>query len=515
MQTSDFLTILGLVLAIWAFIPSKERRFILLFFSNIEIGILFSALFVIHYLMSFDWIKENWFPGLSIFTIKKGIPSTTWAYIFALATIFYPIVKFSFGYFSSSRLRKLISLYETYLKEDEIDLLVNYISKYHINDIKKYLQGISHLPQKEKIDMILRKRTEHDKEYDKLVKPKRIRFAAWVYGHIIQNETFVKKAANKYPELFATAFSGMETKEASNQDLVKLYIQNLFENKNQLLVQELKIMNDTRSSILEINSNVEIPILFSILGHTKAATANQVWYPVGEETIKSLKQDEAQREFLIKKYDSDLEDELWNYKVYISIVYFNYMVRETIYRESDWHMWLFYYRSIIKLLIDIIPPQNDYNNDSEYPSFTHYIIHEEFSIMTDWLDLSQEQENDNQVIDTIRCLGECIHSICQADNSKISIAFRRRQLDTVLGTYFKLSHYPDNIGATTAREWLETMFLNPKGVDFGIPETTNEYLTALQDAWDEFDKVPYEHHEDNGSVQRFVTNVVTPLGLTE
>jgi hypothetical protein len=515
MQPSDFITILGLSLAIWAIIPSKERRFILLFFSNIEIGLFIAALFVIHYLMAFDWIRNNWFPSLSIFTIEKGIPSTTWAYILALITISYPIIKVSFGYFSSSRLKKLITLYETYLKEDEIDLLVNYISKYHINDIKKYLQGVSHLPQKESIDMILRRRTEKDEEYDKLVKPQRIHFAAWVYGYIIQNETFVKKAANKYPELFATAFSGMETKEASNQELVKLYIQCLFENKNQLLIQELKIMNDTHSSILEINSNVEIPILFSLFGNTKTAAANYVWYPVGEETIKSLKHDDAQREFLIKKYDSDLKDELWNYKIYISIVYFNYMVRETIFRESEWHMWLFYFRSIVKLLIDIIPSQNDYNNDSEYPSFTHYIIYEEFSIMTDWLELAKEQETDNQVIDTIRCLGECVHSICQADNSKISIAFRRRQLDIVLRTYFDFSHYPDNIGATTSREWLETMFLNPKGVDFGNPETTNEYLTALQDAWDEFDKVPYEHHEDNGSIQRFVINVLTPLGLYE
>lgn len=515
MQTSDFLTILGLVLAIWAFIPSKERRFILLFFSNFEIGLLFSALFVIHYLMSFDWIKDNWFPSLSAFTIKNGIPSTIWAYIFALATIIYPIIKFSFGYFSSSRLRKLIALYETYLKENEIDLLVSYINKYHINDIKKYLQGVSNLPQKESIDILLRKKTEHDNEYDKLIKPARIRFASWVYGYIIKNETFINKAANKYPELFATAFSGMETKAASNEELVKLFIQILFENKNQLFVQELKIMNNTRSSILEINSNVEIPILFSILGHTKVASANQIWYPVGEETIKSLKHDRSQTEFLIKKYDSDLKEELWNYKVYISIVYFNYMVRETIYRESDWHMWLFYFRSIIKLLINIIPTENEYNVNSEYPSFTHYIIHEEFSIMVDWLDLSKEQENDNQVIDTIRCLGECIHSVCQAEISKISVTFRRNLLDMVLRTYFEFSHYPNNIGASTSREWLEKMFINPKGVDFGIPETTDEYLAALQDAWDEFDKVPYEQHEDNGSIQQFVVNVITPLALTE
>ena len=515
MQPSDFLTILGLALAVWAIIPNKERKFILLFFSKFEIGLFVASLLFIHYLMSFEWVMTNWFPCFSVFTVEKGIPSTTWAYIVSLTVIIYPIVKVSFGYFSPSRLTNLISLYKSYLKENEIDLLVNYIRKYHIDDIKSFLKGISHLPQKENIDIILRRRTDSDKVYDELVKPQRILFASWVYGHIIQNEIFVRSAANKYPELFAIAFSGMETTESSNQDLVKLYIECLFEAKNQSLIQELKILNNANDSVLGRNENVDIPILFSLFAHTKAAVENYVWYPVGEGTVKSLKHDSDQIDFLIKKYDSDLEAELWNQKVYIAIVYFNYMVRESIYRDSEWHMWLFYFRHFTDLLIEIIPDQNDYDGDSEYPSFAHYMIYQQFSIMNDWLDLAKEQETDHRVIDTARCLGWCVHSICQADNSKISVRFRRSQLDSILTTYFEFSHYPENIGASTTRQWLEKLFLNPKGVDFGTPEITNEYLTAMQDAWDEFDKVPFQYHENNGSIQQFVTNVLTPLGLNE
>ncbi len=515
MQPSDFLTILGLALAVWAIIPSKERRFILLFFSKVEITVFITLLITIHYLMAFDWLLTNWFPWLSIFTIDRGLPSPTWAYIIALTNIFYPILKVSSGYFSSSRLRSMIVLYETYLKENEIDLLVNYINKYHIADIKKYLIGISHLPQKESIDIILRRKTESDKEHDKLIDQQRIRFASWVYGHIIQNDTFIRKVANKYPELFATAISGMETARASNENLVKLFISCLFQNKNQLLIQELKIMVGTHSSVLEINENYEISILYSLFTHTKVASKNNVWYPVGEDTVKSLKHDEIQKEFLRKKYDHDLESELWNHKIHIAIVYFNYMVRETIFRDSGSHMWLFYFRHFTDLLIEIIEPQNDYDENAEYPSFAHRMIYDQFSVMTEWLTLAKEQETDKRVIDTVRCLGWCVHSLCQAENLKISIRFRRRQLDMLLSTYFELSHYPDNIGATTAREWIEKLFLNPKGVDHGVAERTNEYLFALQDAWNEFDKVPYQYQEDNGSIQRFVNNVLTPIGINE
>ena len=92
MQTSDFLTILGLALAVWAIIPRRERRFILLFFSRFEIGLFITSLLIIHYLMSFDWLVKNWFPCLTIFTVDTGIPSNTWAYMIALTIISYPII---------------------------------------------------------------------------------------------------------------------------------------------------------------------------------------------------------------------------------------------------------------------------------------------------------------------------------------------------------------------------------------------------------------------------------------
>lgn len=515
MEPSDFLTILGLAIAVWTIIPNKERRFILLFFSNFELGILIAALFFIHYLMAFDWLLANWFPCLSVFTVEKGLQASSWAYIISLITIAYPILKVTFGYFSTSRIKETIALYETFLKESEIDLLTNYIKKYHIDDIGKYLQGISKLPRKDRIDRLLRRKTDQDKAYDELIGIQRIQFASWVYGHIIQNESFVRKAADKYPELFATVIIGMETKESSNEDLVKLYIECLFENKNQLFIQELKIINGTNSSVLGMTNNYDIPIVASLFVHTKAAAANNIWYPVGEGAIKALKYDRDQNDFLIRKYDNDLEAEFWNQKIYIAIVYFNYMVRETIYRDSEWHMWLYYFRHFTEQLIEIIPVPNEYDGDREFPSFAHKMISEQFSIMRNWLELAKEQQTERRVIDTIKCIGSCIHLLCQADESKISVRFRRRQFDLILSIYFDFSWYSDNIATTTARQWLERMFLHPKGVDFGTQITTREYLDALQDAWREFDKVPYQGSENNGSIEHFNVTVLSLLGLEE
>ena len=142
-----------------------------------------------------------------------------------------PVFKVIFGFFSKSRLTELVSLYNSLLKDNDIDLLVEYINKYHLNDIKFFLQGLSHLPEKEDMDRLLRRRTETDVAYDKLLKQTRVKFAASIYGHILQSEDFVNKTTSKYPELLATAFGGMETAKASNEDLVKSYIELLFESK--------------------------------------------------------------------------------------------------------------------------------------------------------------------------------------------------------------------------------------------------------------------------------------------
>lgn len=514
MTATDFLTILGLALAVWAIIPKKERNFIMLFFSKKQMVLFGLCLVYLHYLFAFDWLLENWFPWLSIFTLEKGIPSSTWAYLFSLIIIGAPVLQVVLGFFSYSRRTELISLYNTLLKDDDIDLLVEYIEKYHINDIQEYLKGLSHLPEKENIDMILRRRTQKDEAFDKLIKPRRMQFAANVYGRILQSEDFINKAASKYPELFATAFSGMETEKAANPDLVKLYIENIFETKNQSFVKELKLVNDSESSIESLYESYDIPILNGLLTHTKAAFRNNVWYPVGEKSIKSIKYDEEQKLFLQKKYDSDLESELWNQKAYIAIVYFDYMVRETIYKDSEWHMWLFYYRSVTKELIELIPAENEYIVNAERPSIAHSLIVDMIWNMRGWLDLAKEQNVEHRVIDTIKCLGDCLNSICLAEERKVSLAFKVRQLNLIISLWFEYQYHKDNMAVKLATNWLVMMFLNPKGVDSTYQPVNDEYLVVMRKAWYDFDKIRYQNNKvGEKSIKEFIDKIIVPLEI--
>ena len=141
MTPSDFLTFLGLAIAAWAIIAANERRFIGLFFSKAELLAGLLVIVFIHYLLAFNWMEHHWFSGLAVFTVKKGIPAATWAYICALLLLGYPIGRISVGFFSRKRLGALIGLYESLLERGDIDLLIRYLLKYHVADVQRYLEG--------------------------------------------------------------------------------------------------------------------------------------------------------------------------------------------------------------------------------------------------------------------------------------------------------------------------------------------------------------------------------------
>lgn len=511
MESSDFLTLLGISVAVWAIIPNKERQFIRLFFSKFDLLIILILTMFIHYLMAFNWILINWFPGLEIFILEKSISSNVWAYMIAIGVLFYSIIKVSFGFFSKSRSKDLIELYTALIKEDEIDILISNIKKYHLKDIRFFLKSLSHLPHKEGIDIVMNNNeTEHDIEYKKLLKNKRSLFAALVYSHVIQNESFILKSANKYPDFFSEVFKGMETEETANSSMVKLFIELIYEEKNSVFIQELRKINENNAAIIEQDKNIEIPIISSLFIHTKVAVANDVWYPVGEKAIISLKYDNLQKEFLLQKYDSYLENEIWNQKIYIAIVYFNYMVRETIYRDSDYHMWLYYFKSFTESIIKYSIEKKQ----SKCKTFAHHLIEVQVTILLEWLDLCKELRTNNRIIDIVKCLGSIIALICKTKDNKLEKSFKIDLLSHVIDSYFEFSLHPDNIATNTAREWMDKMFINPENLDSNIPEKGfDEYIVILNNAWSKFDKVPYSYHFNNGSIRHFSNKVLNRLNM--
>jgi hypothetical protein len=500
MQISDFLTLISLAIAVFAIISNEKRDFILPLFTKKDIGILIVLFVFTHYLTSFDWLLENWCSCLSVFTIKWGIPSTTWAYIVALIFIFYPVLKIlpsSFTLFNA--VNNTEKIYNNCLEKNKTDLLIEYIQVYHIKNIQKYLQSLSALPDLE-VNM---QNAESEPEDEKELRhsTKKIRFASSVYYSIIQNQTFICHAANKHPVLFAGIIKKIAGKRAANKEFVQCYIKCLFDDKNQQLIEELqKAGNIWDESIAKKDKDI-FPVLQALFSHPEMAKAHEIWSPVGESAIQSLKNDALQKAFLLKQYDCDLTEELWRQKIYIAMMYFKYMVNETIHNNGC-VIWSSYFNTFTKELINLIPESNE---DTEL--FAHYLIAEQNSIIKDWLDLAEALNVEYRIIDAIKCLGQNIVLLCNANRKKISETFIKEQIESIVRYYFYLSNREhENVAVQRAMEWIEKMLVNPDLPDSPAPIEKGVYTDYLLNVWELFDKVPYQ-----GSIEQFEKNVLSKI----
>jgi hypothetical protein len=502
MQISDFLTLISLAIAVFAIIPNEKRDFILPLFTKKDIGILIALFVFTHYLTSFDWLLENWCSCLSVFTVKWGIPSTTWAYIVALIFIFYPVLKIlpsSFTLFNA--VKNTVKIYNNCLEKNKTDLLVEYIQTYHVKNIQKYLQSLSALPPLEQNILNAEREPEDEKELRNATK--KMRFASSIYHSIIQNQTFICHAANKYPVLFAGIIKEIAGIRAANKKFVQCYIKCLFDDKNQQLIEELqKAGNIWNESIASKDSNT-FPVLQALFTHPEMSKEHEIWSPVGESAIQSLKNDASQKAFLLKQYDCDLEGELWNQKIYIAMMYFKYMVNETIHNKGN-VIWSPYFKAFTEELINLIPENND---DTEL--FAHYLIAEQNSIMKDWLDLAVTLNVEYRIIDTTKCLGQNIVLLCNANREKISENFIKEQIKLIVCHYFYLSNRNnENIAVQREMEWIEKILVNPELPDSPSSINNNDYKGYLLNVWEQFDKIPYQ---GDGSIESFERNVLSKI----
>src|SRR5690606_24259027 len=131
--------------------------------------------------------------------------------------------------------------------------------------------------------------------------------------------------------------------------------------------------------------------------------ANTVWWPIIDSTLKSLDEDSEQLVFLCKEYEA-LESDLWNQKIFIAIMFLNYTVQESIYENTGSNMGIHRIWEIIDKLVYLIPENNDYDDNTLYPSNCHYMILKQIEVMVNWLNLARSQKVDFRVEKTIVCL---------------------------------------------------------------------------------------------------------------
>ncbi|EMA31048.1 hypothetical protein [Haloarcula japonica] len=182
------------------------------------------------------------------------------------------------------------------------------------------------------------------------------------------------------------------------RDVTHQYLTTLLREKNSLLYQEIS-NNMTMDGIHRYRVNPDNRLLHALFSDCSRAEELDAYRPIGD-TAKEMLRDQGTKEY--DKYNaqrltsvSRSKDYVFNDPIFVAISFFDIMVREALYQRIDWHMWLYYYESMTRLMCENYKNTEETDPDSEWPNDYSRFMYEMISNMGDLLRIMERMvEND-------------------------------------------------------------------------------------------------------------------------
>jgi hypothetical protein len=414
MTISDLLTLIGILLAIIAFISERNREYVILKLSNTEITIIVVLFFHIHFLLSYQWWTDK-FEFLKRTQIEGFPTPDAWAYIISISVLLYSIWKIFFGQFPLSRKKQLLSYYKKLLLRNDIPFLALLIEKYHLHQVIKYLRKKKTIKIEDETGLWQLDHQKYLKAYDKAIKGRELVYGNIIYFNIILNDAFLDNVANSNPYLFSKIIQELNEQDLKDDDFVNRYLKILMTNKNGNFFREIR-NNQKLGQFDAYSIDEERPILYALFKDIKVCSINQAWRGIGEPAILEM-HEEAKKEYSVLR-ESDREQEsdtTWSFRITIAIWYFDIMVREAIRQNVNDHMWMFYYHHFVSVLISNMQELPFENSEVNRHSRNFDLIEDIFSKMMDWKDVIIKSKNNNLSKSVYDCVGQCIYEVATTD----------------------------------------------------------------------------------------------------
>lgn len=512
MTISDLLTLIGILLAVVAFLSEKNREYIILKLSNLEIGIFVIVFVFIHFLLSYQWWTDKC-DFLKRIQIDNFPTPDIWAYVISIVVLFYLIWKIFFGQFPLSKKQQLLSYYKKLLLSNDIPFLAQLIDKYHSRQVVNFLRKRKTIIEKDTVIWEFH-RQGYSKAYKKAIKGRELVYGNIIYGNIILNDVFLDNIANSNPYLFSPIIQELNEQDLKNEDFVNRYLKILMKNKNGNLFREIR-NNQNLGEYGAYSIDEERPILYALFNDIKVCSINQAWRGIGEPAILEM-QEEAKKEYSVLR-ESDREqdrDTIWSFRITIAIWYFDIMIREAIKQNINDHMWMFYYSHFVSVLISNMQELPFPNSDLNKRSRNFDLIETIFSNMMDWKDVIIKSKNNNLSKSVFDCMGECIYKVSITD--KLRTEDKNYLVNWVWENLIKSFGEDDK-----SREIIDklirfgfNMFKRPSMLFQIAPEAITDeskmYLSALQILWDRRD-IPILTDEVGQRASDFKTQVIDQL----
>lgn len=229
-------------------------------------------------------------------------------------------------------------------------------------------------------------------------------------------------------------------------------------------------------------------LIHALFSDCKIAKDLNVYRPIGE-TTKTILREQAGKdydqyngrqftdsEFIGRSGSEESETHVFSDPLYVAIMFFDIMIRESFAQEMKWHMWLYYYESFTQQICNNYELTDEADRTAEWPNDYSRLLYEMTSNMRDWLNLLEHMvlEDDGELktvnddgeevykdfirldeddIDDDRgrgnlpkaaviCLMSCLKSIVLAD--EIPMQFKEYITEQIFITGVELSQHEDD-----------------------------------------------------------------------
>jgi hypothetical protein len=241
-------------------------------------------------------------------------------------------------------------------------------------------------------------------------------------------------------------------------DFIDIYLRALIKDSQSVLFAEIR--NNQNCTSYRYYLPPSNHLLFYLFSDPEAAKENHIYKPVGDYVFAYL--DELARTPLTDPFNRAMGDfkdvGAWHSSLFVTIRFFDIMVKEALFRGMQWHMWLYYIPDIVQRMARNYRVSDPLTNPlDKWPIRYSFLLYQAFSAMRDWIkaveDIPANQpnvvlqstrtdhENGNIPKSSILALTESARHVLEADH----VAERKKAylMDLVFQIYFDLRPTPE------------------------------------------------------------------------
>lgn len=415
MDPTSPLTLLGLLIAVFAILPPHRRLDLRVRFSRFDWFVFWFALGLLHYIVFYPVIDRLGFAA-PLGPWRWGFQPETASYAVVLGATAFLWVRASLAQLRSRTLPMFDQLSGRLLFQGAYSDLLPLLERHLKRLVRFQLRGGRLARLHERIAL----RGPIHIDADEIGSGRRswlpagvssalshvlpdgeheAELANGVLRRLLLSESFVKHQAAARP------FFGTEVLDSGIRnpwDFLEIYMESLLEDPTSVLYFEIRENQNLRGAGRRFELNPSNRLICYFLEDPRVAKELRVYKPLGDYALAYLdRRRRLDRDSYNEPLDLYHEVGRWKCPIHTVVKFFHIMIPEALHRGITWHMWVFYMPYIVERILKNLSPTPAVDLTREWPTPYHCLLYEITSAVCSWIECTTEvpEDQENVVMD--------------------------------------------------------------------------------------------------------------------